>query len=91
MLVSVDPEADGVDVAPAIITRVHSDTVVDLRVLTNSDRSGVPWKTSVTLCDSRPENDVDHCAWWPPREDAVEISGTFDKADEAPAPKTTKR
>lgn len=52
VLVTMDPAANnGADVAPAVITRVWSDTCVNLRVL--ADSTVVEWKTSVTLWETR--------------------------------------
>ncbi|MFJ8153979.1 hypothetical protein [Streptomyces sp. NPDC094468] len=49
---AMDPaQNNGADVAPAIITRVWSDTCVNLRVL--ADSHAVDWKTSVPLFESR--------------------------------------
>lgn len=52
VLALVDPATNnGSDVAPAIITRVFSDTIVNVRVLL--DGPDVPWKTSISLHDDR--------------------------------------
>ena len=70
VLTPVAPETNnGSTVAPAIITRVWSDTCVNLRVLHDSEN--ITWKTSVKLCESEAEaHDPDafgHTAYWPPR------------------------
>ena len=67
VLVPMDPATNnGADVAPAIITRVWTETMVNVRVL--GDRNDVEWRTSLRLHDERPA-DVEgtHHAWWPPR------------------------
>lgn len=69
VLTLVAPETNnGADVAPAIITRVWSDTCVNIRTLNDSMNS--EWKTSVYL-----EADEEaarargglRVAYWPPR------------------------
>lgn len=70
VLTPVNPTTNnGADVAPAIITRVWSDTNVNLRVLHDSEN--VSWKTSVKLCGSEEEarnpDMYGHTAYWPPR------------------------
>lgn len=65
VIVSVDPaKNNGSDEAPAIITRVWNDTLVNVKVLNDSPNN--EWKTSVTLHAEKPEN-AQHAAWWPPR------------------------
>ena len=56
---------NGATEAPAIITRVWSDTLVNVRVLSDSDRSP-EWRTSVALYEEKPD-EPGHVAWWPPR------------------------
>lgn len=68
VLVPMDPAANnGAEVAPAIITRVWSDTCVNVRVL--ADGPDTPLRTSVThiedLADLEPGQR--HCWTWPPR------------------------
>jgi|GEM_PF-2496807 len=83
VLVAVDPKTNnGADVAPAVITRVWSDSMINVRVLL--DTSEVPpSKTSITLYDSpeameaaRVQRDESaphlvgtqmHAAYWPTR------------------------
>jgi hypothetical protein len=49
--VSMNPaENNGADAAPAVITRVWSDTCVNVRVL--ADSHAVDWRTSVTLWET---------------------------------------
>jgi hypothetical protein len=55
---------NGGDVAPAIITRVNSDTSVNVRVLCDSDET--LWKTSLVLVDDEAQAIGYHC-YWPPR------------------------
>ncbi len=68
VFVLVPPETNnGDDYAPAMITRVWSDTLVNVRVL--CDSMNVEWKTSVYLA---PDEDSarahgNHVAFWPPR------------------------
>lgn len=66
VLTYVDPtQNNGADVAPAVITRVWSDTVVNLRVLV--DTGAMPLsKTSVVLLAEQPA-EVSYTCWWPPR------------------------
>jgi len=79
----VDPAINnGTDEAPAVITHVFSDTIVNVRVLLDGDQT--PWKTSISLHPDRaavdaarskvaedsgtPLADVRmHAAFWPPR------------------------
>jgi hypothetical protein len=82
VLVTVDPHSNnGSDVAPAVITRVWSDTMLNVRVL--RDGTDVAWMTSITLHETRDELDaaaarreataphlagtIYHAAFWPPR------------------------
>jgi hypothetical protein len=72
-------ENNGSDTAPAIITRVWSDTCVNVRVLADSD--AVAWHTSVSLHADRAAADaavapvremhgdsaILRAAWWPER------------------------
>ncbi len=66
VLVQVDPTMNnGSDEAHATITRVWSDTMVNVRV--TLDAFSLPlWMSSVTLHEQKPE-DASHAAWWPPR------------------------
>lgn len=64
--VAVDPaENNGQDYAAAVVTRVFSDSMVNVCVLLDSP-TGPIQKTSVSLHAERPE-DTRHAAWWPPR------------------------
>lgn len=73
VLVPMNPFMNnGATVAPAIVTRVFSDTSVNVRVLADSDE--LEWRKSVTLVDELPEYDKDASppqnmnVWcWPPR------------------------
>lgn len=74
--VVVDPrQNNGSDVAPAMVTRVWNDELVNVRVLL--DGPDVLWLTSVKLFDERPAEDdetvgrdtngVQRAAFRPPR------------------------
>ena len=67
VLAVVDPALNnGADVAPAVITRVWSDELVNVRVLLDSE--AVLWKTSVSLCaDEDTARAKGHAVYWPPR------------------------
>lgn len=62
---------NGGDVAPAVITRVWNDHMVNVRVLL--DGNDVPWKTSITLYDTSEdyaaavEEGRPFGCYWPPR------------------------
>lgn len=66
VLVTRDPNANnGSDVAPAVICRAWSDSLVNLRIL--GDGSDVAWMTSVMLFQTREEVDQwreRHAAQW---------------------------
>ncbi len=65
VFVTVDPATNnGSNEAPAVITAVWSDTIINVKVL--NDGPDNEWKTSVTLHEEKPE-DARHAAWWPPR------------------------
>lgn len=71
VLVPMDPAMNnGATVAPAIITRVWSDTTVNVRVL--ADSQNLLWLTSVTYVEDLDQVDADAPGrlgrWtWPPR------------------------
>lgn len=66
VLAPVDPAINnGADVAPAVITRVWNDTVVNVRVLCDGD--AMVWKTSATLCADEESARGKHAVYWPPR------------------------
>lgn len=82
--VFVDPAANnGADVAPAMITRVWSDRMVNVRVIRdNALADATDWKTSITLFPARKDAEVDfeqlcqkfetpparpHAGFWPER------------------------
>ncbi len=65
VIATVDSQKNnGIAEAPAIITRVWNDALVNVKVL--NDSSDNEWQTSVTLHAEKPEN-PQHAAWWPPR------------------------
>jgi hypothetical protein len=62
---------NGTDVCPAVITRVWSDTMVNVRTL--NDSNNLEWKTSVRLFDTEEEaramdfvGPIPLAAFWPP-------------------------
>lgn len=67
VLVLVEPQQNnGSDVAPAMITRVWNDTMINVKVLL--DGPGDAWQGSVTLYAERPTDEsLTRAAWWPPR------------------------
>lgn len=70
VLVPMDPaDNNGAPVAPAIIVRVWSDDMVNVRIL--GDNKTEEWRTSVKLVDTIPDwADDGHApnVWaWPPR------------------------
>ena len=65
-------EMNGAEAAPAVITRVWSDNMVNVRVLL--DGNDTPWKTSISLYENREEydrrarvNGMDFGCYWPER------------------------
>lgn len=69
VIVPVNPELNnGADTASAIITRVWSDTVVNVRVFLDASNE-TPARTSVALYPTADEavTSGQHVAWWPPR------------------------
>jgi hypothetical protein len=68
VLVPMDPaKNNGADVAPAVITRVWSDTTVNVHVL--PDGNVTEWRTSVVFRKSFEDREPGyvHCWTWPPR------------------------
>lgn len=65
--VIADPtKNNGSDVAAAVITRVWTDTMINVKVLTDGPQDY--WQTSIDLHDERPQDDsIKRAAWWPPR------------------------
>jgi hypothetical protein len=65
VLVPMDPTTNnGADVAPAVVTRVWSDTCINVRVLADSEN--LLWRTSVTHVESL-DGAAPHNWAWPPR------------------------
>lgn len=65
-------KANGTDVAPAIITRVWSDHMVNVTVFPDAGISPAVAATSVQLADTEDEarallTDQSRVAYWPPR------------------------
>jgi hypothetical protein len=64
-------QMNGADVAPAVITRVWSDNMVNVRVLL--DGNDTPWKTSIALfqtpeaCAEASDAGRPFGCYWPPR------------------------
>lgn len=73
VLIPMDPALNnGALEAPAVITRVWNDSVINVRVLSDSDRADAEWRTSLQYVDSVDTLDRDDPArlyrWsWPPR------------------------
>ncbi len=65
----VDPlRNNGSDVCPAVITRVWSDTMVNVRTLNDSEN--LEWKTSITLFENEGQaraSGNNHSCFWPAR------------------------
>ena len=64
----VDPATNnGSDTCPAVITRVWSDKLVNVRTLNDSE--SIQWKTSVSLFDTEDDARANggHACFWPPR------------------------
>lgn len=69
VLVNVDPrDHNGASTAPAVITRVWTDTVVNVRVLGDTDQTP-EWRTSLTLVDEL-EPGKNWCWAWPEHVDS---------------------
>lgn len=68
--VLVDPALNnGSDVAPAIITRVWSDAMVNVKVFLDSEGADL-CQTSVNLHPEQPDDPaITRAAWWPPRQE----------------------
>lgn len=70
VLVDANPAMNnGANIAAAVITRVWSDTVINVRVLLDSENSPL-WRTSLTHADDLDslDDDTRTSRWmWPPR------------------------
>lgn len=66
VLVPLAPEwNNGAKIAPAIITRVWSDTCVNVRVLADSENT--LWRTSLTYVEALDDDSLPSLWTWPPR------------------------
>lgn len=66
VLTFLPPEMNGgCEVAPAVVTRVWADDLVNLSVFPDAD-CGPIRRTSVRLVDEQPGESGPAC-WWPPR------------------------
>lgn len=64
VIARVDPaQNNGTDLAPAIITRVWNDTLVNLRIFVDTPAAPLS-KTSATLGEDDASGAM---CWWPPR------------------------
>lgn len=70
VIVPMDPTANnGATEAPAVITRVWSEGVVNVRILVDASNE-VLSRTSVSLFETNEDASAVtglHTAWWPPR------------------------
>jgi len=67
VIARVDPLMNnGSDEAPAVITRVWSDTTINVRVLLDAFTTPL-WLSSIRLLDERPADRGVYATWWPPR------------------------
>ncbi|WP_433067402.1 hypothetical protein [Dactylosporangium sp. CS-033363] len=74
VLFAVDPRMNGgVDHAPAVITQVWNDNLINLQVFPNANDTRSQLRTSVPLHETREDAEavqstgLPYAAWWPPR------------------------
>ena len=82
VMVFTDPRHNnGADTAPAVITRVWSDTLVNVRVLhdgpSQAPEGRIDWVTSVPLFDSREAAEAAHAEKWAHADHEMPVFAAF--------------